>query len=74
MVLSELLVTLRATGVPVKAHKVHHAIQAGYVPRPELDGSGRFRFSATDVKAFRSYLGNVPRPGRKKSPATPAAN
>jgi hypothetical protein len=70
MVLSELLATLRADGLPAKAHQIHHAIQAGHVPRPERDGSGRFRFSATDVKACRGYMRNVPRPGRKKAAAT----
>jgi len=70
MVLSELLSTLRADGLPAKAHQIHHAIQAGYVPRPERDGSGRFRFSAADVKACRAYMKNLPKPGRKKAAAT----
>jgi hypothetical protein len=70
MVLSELLATLRAEGLTAKAHQVHHAIAAGYVPRPERDGSGRYRFSASDVRACRSYLTNVPRPGRKKAVST----
>jgi hypothetical protein len=70
VVLSELLSTLRAAGLPAKAHQIHHAIQAGYVPRPERDGSGRFRFSPTDVKACRAYLSNLPKPGRKKATAS----
>jgi hypothetical protein len=70
MVLSELLATLRAEGLPAKAHVIHHAIQAGYLPTPERDGSGRFRFAATDVKACRTYLKNVPKPGRKKATAS----
>lgn len=65
MVLSELLATLRADGLPARAHVIHHGIQAGYLPKPQRDGSGRFRFSASDVKACRSYLKNLPKPGRK---------
>jgi hypothetical protein len=67
MVLSELLAALRADGLPAKAHVVHHGIRAGYLPTPARDGSGRFRFSATDVKACRAYLRNLPKPGRKKA-------
>jgi hypothetical protein len=70
MVLSELLTTLCAEGLPAKAHVIHHGIQAGYLPRPERDGSGRFRFSASDVKACRTYLRNLPKPGRKKATAS----
>ena len=69
MVLSELLAALRAEGFSPRAHQIHHAIHAGYVPRPERDDSGRFRFSTSDVKACRNYLRNVPRPGRKKAAA-----
>lgn len=69
MVLSELLSTLRAEGLPAKAHRIHHGIQAGYLPRPERDGSGRFRFRPADVRACREYLRNLPKPGRKKAAA-----
>ena len=64
MVLSELLDSLRADGLEAKAHRVHHGIRAGYLPKPERDGSGRFRFSASFVKACRAYLQNAPKPGR----------
>jgi hypothetical protein len=71
MVLSELLAVLRAEGVAAaKAHVIHHGIQAGHLPKPERDGSGRFRFSASDVKACRNYLRNLPKPGRKKATAS----
>lgn len=73
MVLSELLATLRAEGLMAKAHQVHHAIAVGHVPRPERDGSGRYRFTTTDVRACRRYLSNVPRPGRKKAATTTTA-
>jgi hypothetical protein len=69
MVLSEVLATLRAEGLPAAAHRIHYAVQVGYLPKPERDGSGRFRFSASDVKACRTYLKNLPRPGRKKATA-----
>jgi hypothetical protein len=70
MVLSELLAALRADGLPAKAHVVHHGIRAGYLPTPERDGSGRFKFSATDVRACRAYMKNLPKPGRKKAAAS----
>jgi hypothetical protein len=69
MVLSELLAALRAEGLPARAHVIHHGIHAGYLPKPERDGSGRFRFNASDVKACRAYLNNLPKPGRKKATA-----
>lgn len=67
MVLSELLAELRAEGLPAASHRIHYGILAGYLPRPERDGSGRFRFTATDVRACRTYLKNLPKPGRKKT-------
>lgn len=70
MVLSELLATLRAEGLPAQAHRIHHGIHAGYLPKPERDGSGRFKFSPADVRACRSYLKNLPKPGRKKATAS----
>ena len=68
MVLSELLGTLCAEGLTAKSHVIHHGIRAGYLPRPERDGSGRYRFSASNVKACREYLKHLPKPGRKKAP------
>jgi hypothetical protein len=65
MVLSELLAKLRAEGLPARAHRIHYAVQVGYLPKPERDGSGRFRFSTADVAACRRYLNNLPKPGRK---------
>ena len=47
------------------ATRVHHAIIVGHVKRPSKDGSGRFRFRKRDLDALRTYLANVPRPGRK---------
>lgn len=69
MVLSELLDSLRADGIDARAHRIHHAIHAGYLPRPERDGSGRFRFSSADVRRAAAYLRNPPKPGRKKATA-----
>jgi hypothetical protein len=69
MVLSELLATLCAEGLNARAHVIHHGIHAGYLPKPERDGSGRFRFRPTDVRACREYLKNLPKPGRKKATA-----
>jgi hypothetical protein len=69
MVLSELLQTLRSEGLPAAGHRIHHGITAGHLPRPERDGSGRFRFSSADVAACRKYLKNLPKPGRKKQQA-----
>jgi hypothetical protein len=70
MVLSELIEKLRAEGLPAKAHRIHYGVQAGYLPRPARDGSGRYRFSQADVAACRKYLKNLPKPGRKKAVAT----
>lgn len=70
MVLSEVLAALRSEGLEAKAHVIHHGIYAGYLPKPERDGSGRFRFTASDVKACRAYLRNLPKPGRKKASAS----
>jgi hypothetical protein len=70
MVLSELLAKLRAEGLPAESYRIHYAVAAGRVPRPQRDGSGRFRFSASDVKACREYLKHLPKPGRKKASAT----
>jgi hypothetical protein len=69
MVLSELLAALCAEGFPTRAHVIHHGINAGYLPKPDRDGSGRFRFRPTDVRACREYLRNLPKPGRKKAVA-----
>lgn len=70
MVLSELLATLCAEGLNARAHVIHHGINAGYLPKPERDGSGRFRFRPADVRACREYLKNLPKPGRKKAAAS----
>jgi len=70
MVLSELLAKLRADGLNAQAHQLHHAIAAGYLPRPPRDGSGRYRFAPADVRRAAAYLRNVPRPGRKKAVTT----
>lgn len=69
MVLSELLQTLRKEGLPADAHRIHYGISVGYLPRPERDGSGRYRFAPADLAACRTYLANLPKPGRKKQQA-----
>ena len=65
MVLSELIVLLRSEGIVGQPHQVHYGIRAGYLPKPQQDGSGNFRFEPADVKACRVYLKNIPKPGRK---------
>lgn len=70
MVLSELIEALRSEGLPAAAHRIHYAFTAGHVPKPQRDGSGRYRFSDADVAACRAYLKNLPKPGRKKQTAT----
>lgn len=65
MVLSELISALKAVGIAGKPHQVHHAIRAGYLARPAIDGSGNFQFGPADLKACRQYLKNIPKPGRK---------
>jgi len=71
MVLCELLSMLRAEGLTnATAHRLHHAITAGHIPRPKRDGAGRFQFSRTDAAAARKYLAAPPRPGRRKQAAT----
>lgn len=68
MTLRELLLELRSGGLSVAAHQVHYGIQAGYLPRPEMDGSGRYRFASADLSACRKHFKNPPKPGRKKQP------
>jgi len=68
MILSELLHELRSHGLSVAAHQVHYGISSGYLPRPERDGSGRYRFSAADISACKKHFKNPPKPGRKKQP------
>lgn len=68
MTLSELLLELRSGGLSVAAHQLHYAVSAGHLPRPARDGSGRFRFSASDLAACRRHFKNPPKPGRKKQP------
>jgi hypothetical protein len=71
MVLCELLSLLRAEGLTnATAHRLHHAITAGHIPRPKRDGAGRFQFSRTDAAAARKYLAAPPRPGRRKQATT----
>ena len=69
MVLSELLQALRKEGLPADGYRIHYAISVGYLPRPEIDGSRRYRFSPADLAACRTYLSNLPKPGRKKQQA-----
>lgn len=68
MNLSSFIATLQAEGIDAKRHQIHHAIAAGYLPRPRVDG-GRFQFGTSDLKAARRYLASPPRPGRKKQEA-----
>lgn len=68
MILSELLLKLRSLGLSVAAHQVHYGIQAGHLPRPVRDGSGRYRFTSSDLAACRKHFSNPPKPGRKKQP------
>lgn len=70
MVLCELLQILRQEGLPATNYRVHYAINAGHVPRPRRDGSGRYTFTDADIVGMRNYLRNTPRPGRKKREET----
>lgn len=64
LMLRELVDTLRADGIDVRPHQIHHAISVGHIPRPPLV-SGRFVFDKRLVAACRLYLASPPRPGRR---------
>jgi hypothetical protein len=66
LALSELVDTLRADGIDAKPHRIHHAIAAGYIPRPPLV-AGRFAFTPASVAAVKRYFRSPVRPGRKPS-------
>jgi len=64
--LSDVIGELRAEGLKnANPARIHHAIIAGHIARPHLDGSHRYRFTRTNVRQIRAYLQNVPRPGRR---------
>ncbi len=56
MLMSELISALRNDGVMARHWHIRHLIAAGAVKSPRRDGSGRFRFTANDLKAIRSRL------------------
>lgn len=44
--------------------RIWHAIRTGHITRPQMDGSGRYRFGRHELQQIRTYLANVPRRGR----------
>lgn len=71
MSLAELLTTLRSEGFDVRPATVTRWVWSGRLPRPQLDGSGRYRYGREQLLAMRALLKNPPRRGRP--PRTAAA-
>jgi len=68
--LSEVISMLQDEGYSnAVSSRIHHAMSAGYVKRPEKDRSGQYRWTAKDLRSLRKYLANVPRPGRRSAAA-----
>ena len=64
--LSDAIEMLRSEGFNnANGPRLYHAIRAGHIERPALDGSLRYRFTKKDLKSIRAYLSNVPAPGRR---------
>jgi len=57
MCFSEVLKSLKQSGMEVSPMQIRWAITTGKVPRPPLDGSLRFNFSAQHLEKLRSYFG-----------------
>ena len=66
MVISDLVGQLRDEGLRLSRFNIYLWIEHGYVSLPELDGSGRFKFTQKHAKEIRSVLANPPRRGRPK--------
>lgn len=64
MSLAELLSALRSEGFDVRPATVTRWVWSGRLPRPKLDGSGRYRYGREQLRAVRELLQNPPRRGR----------
>ena len=65
--MSDMLKKLKAEGFSNACRRrIGHAIAAGHISRPTMDGSLAFRFEAKHLREIRKYLTNVPQPGRRK--------
>jgi hypothetical protein len=54
--------------------RIRHAIRAGHLARPRVDGSLNFRFSEENVRQVKAYLDDVPPKGpRRPKPETATA-
>lgn len=56
MVLADLIRELRHDGIGVAPHHIRHAIAAGHIGRPRLDGSLRYVFTTEHLDALRRYF------------------
>ena len=56
MVISEVLTALAERGIVARDWHIRHALRAGKIPRPTLDGSHRFVFSKADVDRLAKAL------------------
>lgn len=62
--MSELINELKNAGFEnATPHRIRHAITAGHIRRPAMDGSRNFRFSRADLNRCKEYLADVPAPG-----------
>ena len=64
MSLAELLSALRSEGFDVRPATVTRWVWSGRLPRPQLDGSGRYRYGHEQLRAVRELLKTPPRRGR----------
>lgn len=69
----EIIATLRAKGLPATPGKARHAISTGKIPSPPMDGAGNLAWSEEHVAAFRSYLQDPPKPGKRRRPRLASA-
>lgn len=56
MLMSELLAALQGEGVTARPWHIRHLLAAGTIESPRRDATGRFQFSAGDLKAIRAHL------------------
>ena len=62
---------LKKEGFENATHRrIYHAIMAGHIEKPEVDGSGCYSFTRRNMTQVRRYLQNVPRPGRRPAMQT----
>tara|TARA_Y100000593_G_scaffold91794_2_gene181583 strand:- start:1982 stop:2227 length:246 start_codon:yes stop_codon:yes gene_type:complete len=66
MTLADVLAVLREEGFAnAVPGRIHYAITNGKISRPHVSRAHRYVFTEANIEELRSYLANVPKPGRK---------